>query len=894
MGTVSGPGAAPVAGASLEARAVANGQVRRGTTDRDGKYRLSSLVPGDYAVTATLAGFAPTERTVALRVGTVVVLDLALEPVAEKITVSVTANVPLVEPTESDLSTVIEEKEIQSLPLDGRTFSDLAILVPGATIGASFDPSKYQKNAISIGAQFGRGIDVVIDGGDNNDDVVGGLLQHYSQSSIQEFEVITQRFKAEYGRSPGGVISVVTKSGTNQLRGDAFAYYRGGALDTKDYFEKKLGLAKRDYYRLQWGATLGGPIVKDRAHFFIAYERQDERAYHVVNTSGFWPELDGSYAQPFDQDLVTLKLTGSLTDRQFLTLRFGGEDNHRENDFVDGCATCLDGAIQDNHLASLLIDHTWIPGGDVLNELTAQYSSYGNTVVSPAGAGPTLKYPHAVLGGNSSTPQETIQKKYEWKDDFSLHSGSHDFKAGVDWIHSPSLGGDVQFIRGSFYYSVDDPAANPTYFFGFSGDATFQRKNDQIGVYIQDDWSVGGRLVLDLGLRYDVEFGTFDVPETFVTKAMRENPSGRKIAGIERAWLENDVDNVGPRLGFAWDLRGDGRSIVRGGWGIFYDQIFLNVSIFDDLLANDPPYTGVYVPICGDGQPCFGPGNIPADVFGDSNFALVFTTSPDLVTPYTVQSSLGISQQIGSHMALDVDLVNTDGHHEIRNRHVNHADPVTGERAFGDAFGDVRLEESTGESHYQAVQLSLRGRWPKVGFLLSASVARAEAHESEFVYSYPQDNTRDNAPDHQPGDIGRPSNLEPWRIVASGVWQLPARFQLSAIVQAAGPRPYDDRWGYDRNGDGVPNDRVGEFNRLNGDPTFLADARVAKVFAIGKDRTLEASVDVFNIFDTVNFGNNYDGTRYPGKDKPPSPSYRTPTSTLTPPRRAQLGLRFSF
>jgi len=254
-------------------------------TDKDGSYKVPALVPGEYRLKVALSGFAETQRDTTLNIGQEQKLDFKLELATFQAQVTVTGEVPLVKTEESDLSTVINEADVDNLPLDGRTFQNLAILVPGATTAETFDPTKSRVGAISIGGSSAAHA-VSIDGGDNNDDCVGGILQQYSAESIQEFEVITQRFKAEYGRSAGGVLSIITKSGTNEFHGDVFGYYRGKSLNSKDYFEKQAGLDKADFKRWQYGATFGGPIVKDRTHFFLAYERQDETVYHIVNTGG--------------------------------------------------------------------------------------------------------------------------------------------------------------------------------------------------------------------------------------------------------------------------------------------------------------------------------------------------------------------------------------------------------------------------------------------------------------------------------------------------------------------------------------------------------------------------------------------------------------------------------
>ncbi|MFN7975650.1 MAG: TonB-dependent receptor [Acidobacteriota bacterium] len=890
-------------GATIQIKHRDSGVERQVVADANGGYRLPALPPGPYKLKVSLPGFAETEREVTLQVGQEVKLDFELKLATFQAQVTVTGEAPLVKTEDSDLSTVIDEKDIDNLPLNGRTFQNLAILVPGATTAANFDPTKSRVGAISIGGNTGRGVMISIDGGDNNDDVVGGILQQYSQESIQEFEVITQRFKAEYGKSGGGVLSIVTKSGTNDFHGDVFGFYRGKSLNSKDYFEKQLNLDKADFKRLQWGVTFSGPIKKDRTHFFVAYERQDEDTFHITNTNGVWPQYEGSTATPFKQDLVTLKLNHTLSDDQFLTFRYGYEKNHRDGDQLEFCGPqCAGsaGAIQDNKLNSALVNYTWIISQRTLNEFVFQYSDFKNSIV-PSQPGPMLIFPSLTLGSNSNVPQFTNQTKYQFHDDFSLHTGNHDWKAGVDIVRSPTQGGPFPFLtQGQFYYSVDDPNAAPTYFFAFAGNADNNRPNTQYGIYAQDDWHVTDRLILNLGLRYDVEFGTLDIPLTPVTRFLRDNPAARKKAGIENSRVKDDTDNIAPRAGFAWDLTGDGKTVLRGGGGIFYDQVYNNITVFDDLLANNPPFQGIGIP-----SPTFGPGNIPdlSGYFSLAN-ALLRATSPDMVTPYTIEYSLGISQALGEHMAADVDLVRVRGQHEFRRRTINVPDE-NGVGDLTDQFGAVRLAETTGESRYLALQSALRGRFDKLSFLVSATFADAESLSQDF-FNRPQDNTRSNSNDHTSRDFGTPDNLERYRFVVSGLYQLPWDTQIGSILQYSAPRPWTTTYGYDFNGDGVRNDRPQEFGNEKGDPTFTVDLRATKFFKFGHSMSLEIDLDVFNVFDTVNFGGgnsdafgagagtgSYDGRLYTSEGVP-NPNYGRPGSTFTTPRQAQIGVRFNW
>src|SRR5690349_7126877 len=281
---------AAVPGVTVTAKSSQTGFTRSDLTDGEGVYRLTSLPVGPYDVTAELPGFSTFSRKdVVVNVAQTTDLNVELKLAGVSESVNVTAEQPMVKTTDSSVGGVVDVTKIESLPLNGRQFANLAATIPGVGLGFHSDPTKSTQYSPQIAGGNGRNVNYQIDGGDNNDDTVGGLLQLYPLEAIQEFNFITQRYKAEYGRSNGGVMNIVTKSGTNDLHGSWFTSFRDDSMNAKTETEKLSNIAKQDYRRYQYGGSFGGPIIQNRAHYFVAVERTQQDTKQAVTTFGLFP-----------------------------------------------------------------------------------------------------------------------------------------------------------------------------------------------------------------------------------------------------------------------------------------------------------------------------------------------------------------------------------------------------------------------------------------------------------------------------------------------------------------------------------------------------------------------------------------------------------------------------
>ncbi|HEV8159953.1 MAG TPA: TonB-dependent receptor, partial [Pyrinomonadaceae bacterium] len=599
------------------------GQTRSVVTDSDGAFTLTGLVPGRYSVTVEAQSFSKALlEDYELNVGTTQTLNFELKPGSVSETVTVTSEQPLVETTRSDIGQSITPNEIQNLPLLNRTFAGLSIIAPEARPVGNFDPTKTRIGNFAMNGGDGRQINVNVDGGDNKDNVVGSLLQNFSYESIQEFQVLQHRWTAESGRAVGGVVNVITKSGTNNLRGSFFANFRDEKIRALDFFEKQRqatnpSFEKPPFSRQEVGGSIGGPIVKDRAFFFFALEKFRERQNIPVSAAALTqlaaiPGADvvSEIPSPYNDLLLSAKIDHKLTERQNMFYRFSYQKNDSPNDQIANPATTdlTGGNTNDNKLYSLVVNHNFAISSNKVNQFTFHFQDFANSLLGVT-TNPLLAFPAGVqIGANVNAPQATTERKYQFRDDFSWVRGNHSMKFGVNYINT-ELGGF--FFFGSKGYTVnffDSPTVirnntNGLYPQGFAtpgavqnisfsdGEGTHDQKIHQLAFYAQDDWKVTRKLTLNLGLRWDSNIG--NLPDQTDNRTIRvlkllNDPLARAITGDDQKLSRTtpSFTEFQPRIGFAYDPYGDGKTVIRGGYGIFYDQLFQNLTLFSLTQSN--------------------------------------------------------------------------------------------------------------------------------------------------------------------------------------------------------------------------------------------------------------------------------------------------------------------
>ncbi len=988
-----------VPGASVKIVNLGTNSERTATTSTDGVYEITQLVPGNYRLEVEAQGFSKyVQEPVVINVlqRTTVNPDLKVGGIGETVTVT-GESTALVETTKTDVSGVIDQRRLENLPVNGRSFASLAILIPGATLQPSFDPTKARVGTFSVGGSTGRNLNITIDGGDNKDNAVGGILQNFSMEGIQEFALSTQRFSAANGRSGGALLSVVSKSGSNNYHGSVFGFFRDDALNANapqllaeanpDLFPDPADAVKPPFSRQQFGGSIGGPIKKDKAFFFGTVERTRERGNSIVPgvdqekigfLQPFGYEAVQFLPQPFNDWQYTVKGDFNLSPKHTLVTRFAGQNNDALNDQAGFLVvrTDLSGGNESlNTLYNFLASLTSTLTNSTVNQLTYQFQTFDNRINATTDLN-LLVFPDGLaVGRNGNVPQQTLQKKHQFRDDMTWNRGNHGFKFGGDFTFVPTLGGLFAFNSApeyDFNFNADEIAQNPSQFpQGFhttqilpgnvtcpaiagtatctaadlagvgvvadvllsGGDPAFDLREGakQLALYAQDDWKITPRLTLNFGVRYDVDFGFVDHAHA----AQNRTFQALKIIGSQFAHkvVEDDKNNISPRLGFAWDLRGDGRSVLRGGYGIYYDQSFLNVPLFAVQQANPE----IYATFINDGANLSidsPPPAVPRPLNNPLPGTRGRMLDPDFESPYTQQWNFGYAQEIGKDMALEFDYIHILGLHEFSSLDINprigplinaqrsspnpprvlapafaaHAAELTA--AFGTAapFGRITVAQSDSRSRYDAFTAAFKKRYSNK-FQLNAHYTLAK---SQAWFGATADfglQPQNLFVKFDPINFGPTNEDERHRFVVSGIFDLPWEFQVAPIFQMASARPYSilPACGCDINRDGVNNDRESvnpgiddqhklPLNDHRGDSFSQLNVRVSKFFKWGENKRLGLFFEAFNVFNTGNFGNQFQNTTgEPDFGKPVNFFGATGFSEpLGIPFQAQLGVRFSF
>ena len=1008
-GVVSDEKGGLVPGATVKVVNLGTNAERTASTSSDGVYEISQLVPGNYRLEIEAQGFAKyVQEPVVVNVLQRITVSPTLKVGGIGETVTVTGqSEALVETTKTEVGGVIDQRRLENLPVNGRSFASLAILIPGATLQPSFDPTKARVGTFSVGGSTGRNLNITIDGGDNKDNAVGGILQNFSMEGIQEFALSTQRFSAANGRSGGALLSVVSKSGSNDFHGSAFGFFRDDSLNANapkmlaevnpELFPNEADAVKPPFSRQQFGGSFGGPIKKDKAFFFGTVERTRERGNSIVPTADrekiaflepFGYEAVQFLPQPFNDWQYTVKGDFNLSPNHTLVARFAGQNNDALNDQAGFLLvhTDLSGGNESlNTLYNFLTSLTSTLSSSTVNQFTYQFQTFDNRINATTDLD-LLFFPDGLaIGRNGNVPQQTLQKKHQFRDDLTWNRGNHGFKFGGDFTYVPTLGGLFAFNSApeyDFLFSADEIVENPALFpqgfrtdrilfgeltcdrLGFvinpalpdtnptkctqarldpfgvvgavilsGGDPSFNLREGakQFAFYAQDDWRITPRFTLNLGVRYDVDFGFVDKAHaaenrTFQALEIIGSPFARKL-------VDDDKNNISPRVGFAWDFTGNGRSVVRGGYGIYYDQSFLNVPLFAVQQANPE----IYATFLNDGDNLnidSPPPSIPRPLNTLLSGTRGRMLDPDFESPYTQQWNIGYAQELGRDMALEFDYVHILGLHEFTGLDINprigplinaqrgdgnpgriltsqfaaHAAELLAKFGTATPLGRITVAQSDGRSRYDAFTVAFKKRYSNK-YQLNAhyTLAKSQAWFGATAdFGLQPQNLFEK---FDPINFGPTNEDERHRFVISGIFDLPWDFQVAPIYQLASARPYSifPACVCDINRDGVNNDResvdpgIDDQNKLpinseRGDKFSQLNVRVSKFFRWGERYKLGLFFEAFNVFNTGNFGNQFQNVvDTPDFGRPVNFFGATGFSEpLGIPFQAQLGVRFSF
>lgn len=879
---------APLPGVTVTLARPATGYQTTAVTDRAGVAQFLALSPDDYRVSFSLQGFAtPPAQDVKLRVGQTAKVSVILKPSASE-TITVSAESPIVDLHKTDSSTNIVPEQIESLPVADRDFQKLAFLTPG--VERERGGFRFIGGGPVVGASGNASQStILVNGVDFTDQALGLARTRFSQDAIREFRVIADRFDTSIGGSSGGAISVVTKSGTNETIGSVFGFDRDKALRSKGAFD----LTNNDYSRHQYGFAAGGPIERDRLFYFVSDEEINEKNVVLFRPGGAFTGLAADVSHPFDQTL----LFGSV-DAQFSSKETGGihvvYDKYNEDNFRVG-------GLADASYGQTLERRNWNVTGELnsaissasSNEARAQFGhrryfepTNSNTVAEWFSSGNTLMTGGNILG-NLLGDGDTWEVRDTFHYHFTAGSSSHDIKAGGSLQHVKDRSIIDVYKYGLFLYLTDTKALPLAYAYGVgSADATIS--TDLYGGFVEDAWRPNTNLLVNLGLRYDLDTNGNDPDFTHPLV-----PNGR----------ERDTNNFQPRFSFTYDVGGRGANVIRGGAGRFTGR-FLLVPAFAELQQNGitgrVAFTRLNGAIFGIPSLTLDPNN--PTTTGIPQKASITILSPTFKSPQADQASLGWTTRLGdSRIYFDSEGIYVKGTDEIIIRDTNfggNANPVRPNATWT----NINMYTNEGHSKYQALVLSLNGN-VRQSDLLTASVTFADKKNisddfsPDFTFGYPND------PANIEGEYGRARGTERYHIVLSGVFHAPWRVTVAPIFEYGSGQPWTERLGYDFNGDGFNSDRpvgVGR-NTMNGPAFRQISLRIAKDIPIGWG-SLQAIVEGFNITNFKNLdvnsiaaGQFLSGPTLanPAAAKVPNPRFGQYSATLSP-REFQLGLRWSF
>lgn len=839
-----------VAGATVTAADPATGFKATATTTADGTYSLAGLRPATYTITAATGSHAPATRTVQVLIGQDATVDFTLATSAtysEEVAVSAEAVTLGIETTNSEIATNVTPQQIESLPQNNRNFLQFATLAPGVSF--SDDTNKAGQKFHGAGGDA-RQVNVFVDGLSYKNNVLqgGGFMQDSSRGNpfpldaVQELRVLSSNYKAEYEQAASAIITAVTRSGTNDLHGGVFGLFQDKSMVTQDQFSKDRNEKKPDYSRDQYGLNLGGPIVRDRLHYFLTWERnkQDRNSTVFYGTDyRFAPENvrqylsqyeTGTLTAPFDSNLYFGKLSWQPASGQTLDVSYQRRDENEIKDF--GGQRVREGASDFNDKTDAAVAKHTFTFGNALNEaaLTWQVLEWNPTSLNSTT--PRQNYVGILDVGGKDATQDFKQTRTGLRDDFSYFlswHGDHQLKTGAAYNH---LEYDVTkrlFDNPLFEFRSDEQWQFPYQARYGYGNPGLNFSNDQVGLYVQDDWTVFPRLTLNLGVRWDYESNMLNndyrTPPALVAAMQNAcrtygTPVGGQSTWCLRDFLDlsryttdgNDRDAyfgmVQPRIGFAWDATGEGKTVVTGGWGLYYDRVILN-DIFDEqyrqswaiynfcFSADGSPTPGCSVPsIRWDPSYLSAEGLQSLIDSGQAAGPEIWLVANDMKPPRSTQWSLGVKQQLGTWTAgLSYQNVRT----------YNGLAYFFGDLPPGTAFGD-RWGNNVQVPGYARIFVTSTGRkWWYDGYFLTLDRPMTASTNWGFNLAYTYAKAYQNGTDNPDEGIAfgafdylnsqsfykfPSSNTDKQRLVMSGTYRLPAGFQVSSIITLGSGVPF--------------------------------------------------------------------------------------------------------
>jgi hypothetical protein len=842
-GTVRDNTGGVLPGVTVTATHEAAGTTFVGVTDDNGAYRIS-LRPGVYRISAELTGFTTVVRPgVELLVGREAALNLELRVSGVQETVTVTGEAPLIETTSSTVSGNIDPRQMQELPVNGRNWMDLSMLAPGSRSNAASEVPQDRQGFFQVNVD-GQQVTQLI--------CCSQQQPRYSRDSIAEFELITNRFDATQGRSQGMVVNAITKSGTNTPAGTFSGYFRDDSMNAEDFIQQRV----LPYSDQQLSTTFGGPIRRDRIHFFANYEY--EREPRTVTFNSPYPSFNIDLPGTRTQHTGGVRGDAQLSPQSHLQVRYSRYFQTLPGQNTGGAALHPSSSQSIRRESDQIWgQQSWVLNDRSVNQLKGGFSKFQWALLPDAkwrggpfpnakgmdGGSINIGFTGYTIGTPTNSPQDIFEKIYSVRDDFTLSFsklGRHDIKTGGEylywygeWEHWCNRCSGVLVTNSRPPANIEQliPVWNDASTWNLApisplvvryeesfGDHSMTRRRDVFGLWFQDDWAASNRLTLNLGVRYDLDLGVLGEDIQFLPWLSGNRP--------------HDANNIAPRLGFAFQT--DDRTVIRGGYGMFFTQLESDAAHQSEL------WTRTTIPqILNDGRADFAvnPFNGPKPTYEQmlanscdltNNRAGCFRRSVTIEIPgpsekgmdkvhevsYSHQASVGVQRQIGTGMAFEANYVWTGGRKEEVARNMNLAyNAATGANyPFSDRarlpfpeWGTVLGEFMVGRTNYHGLEMSftkrLSNRWQA-----SASYTLSGFYDSPGDPVFVQPDGRGGIMWSPLGfdvvnDIGDDYALantdQRHRATFNGIWEMGYGFQLSGLYFFGSGQRFATNWGGD-------------------------------------------------------------------------------------------------
>ena len=860
--------------------------------DDRGEFRVEGLLPGSYRVVVRASGFADAASEVEVAVSLVRDIAVILKPQSGRETVNVQGSASSITTEPIDTASAVHQgvvsgRDLESLPLAARSFANIAYLVPGTEPVEPSDPTKARITAVSTGGSSGLNNELSVDGADNSDDWIGGFLQNFSPDAIQEFAFRTANEDADSGGTTAGSVVITTRHGTNDWHGDAAFYDRAAALNARYPIENPAPDPKQPFSRQNYVGTLGGPLEKKKAWMFASFEHVHENAsiaYSPASVTEFNAlaqlAADGlitgipsipvpaTVSIPFRDYMGSLRFDWAQSAKSDWFLRISGDSYLTHNALVEQATLPSTGLTTHNNYWNVAAGNTytfsptWV-GNLVLDASLLHLTQSRNTNLGFALAFPFSTTAQTISGFETfgdnqfDTPITTFpdlrnQDKYQVRYDMSHVAGSHALKIGVNFIHEPVLGGAFAATAETFAQYINNPSfySQNTGVFGTfnpqcvnftasdgstctytpAGDGSFSQNVQRLGLYAQDSWRVSRHLTVNYGLRWQTTFGLFNASGN----SQLENPAYLTLKNLDINLVNGAPQDYrkqfGPRLGIAYSPGRSEATVIRAGFGMY----------FNDLAQNGWAAAFQGVNRSNAGVCCLNPGDPGALI------------DPNYKTPYALHATVGIQHAFNEHWVASADYVYEDGQHGYRGY-----DYTPGVNIDANA-PSLSVFRSDNRSSYNALMLHLQGNVSR-RFSLTANYTLSTAKTWGCLLGELFDYVNgvcDPLNAFAPGDYGPSGEDVRHRFVLAGVLRLPGGVELSTLTQAESARPYTIT-NADNSGRIEVNGVVTSLDEFRGSPYIQADFRVSRPIKIGENWQVNPFAELFNLFNRNNPGANY-------------------------------------